>query len=352
MKLKLIQHRGIASTALVLLVSALTVPGDAQAQSEVPLVSNLTQNIKHKRASDPGQGKVSAFLITGDDVSQTRVAQRFQTGTAAFIRLSNVEIGHYGKSVASEHRYLKKFSVRVCGVFHDNPNSTCTNLSAPSGDFGWRGSNWIGRTSFTAPSNTMLSANTAYFVEIYDFTGPNSLATTTSNGEDPASLSGWTIQNELRFQGSSGVWRTQTQHSVRIVVWGTANTNLQVAAPTIEGAPALSDAGSDGDWTPGETVQVTLAFSEAVNVDTSAGTPSIGLELGGTEARSASYASGSGTTELVFSYTLSDADGTHSSMLVPENSLTLNGGTITSASSGADAVLEHLGAARASIGGL
>ena len=118
-------------------------------------------------------------------------------------------------------------------------------------------------------------------------------------------------------------------------------------APTITGSPALSDAGSDGEWTPGETVNVTLTFSEEVNVDTTDGTPSIGIQLGGTLDHSASYTSGSGKTKLVFSHTLTDDDGSHSSMFVPENSLTLNDGTITSASSGGDAALEHVGAARA-----
>ena len=118
-------------------------------------------------------------------------------------------------------------------------------------------------------------------------------------------------------------------------------------APTITGSPALSDAGSDGEWTPGETVNVTLTFSEEVNVDTTDGTPSIGIQLSGTLDHNASYTSGSGKTELVFSHTLTDVDGSHSSMFVPENSLTLNDGTITSASSGGDASLEHVGAARA-----
>ena len=123
-------------------------------------------------------------------------------------------------------------------------------------------------------------------------------------------------------------------------------------APTIKGSPALSLAGSDGEWTPGETVQVTLTFSEEVNVDTTDGTPSIGIQLGGTLDRNASYASGSGTTELVFSYTLTDADGSHSSMQVTADSLALNDGTITSTSSGGDAALQHTAAARASTGGL
>ena len=119
-------------------------------------------------------------------------------------------------------------------------------------------------------------------------------------------------------------------------------------ASTIKGSPALSEAGSDDEWTPDETVQVTLTFSEEVNVDTTDGTPSIGIQLSGTLDHNAPYASGSGTTKLVFSYTLTDDDGKHSSMFVPGDSLTLNGGTITSASSGGDAALGHNGAARAS----
>ena len=95
-------------------------------------------------------------------------------------------------------------------------------------------------------------------------------------------------------------------------------------------------------------MQVTLTFSEEVNVDTTDGTPSIGIQLSGTLDHNAPYASGSGTTKLVFSYTLTDDDGKHSSMFVPGDSLTLNGGTITSASSGGDAALGHNGAARAS----
>ena len=120
-------------------------------------------------------------------------------------------------------------------------------------------------------------------------------------------------------------------------------------APTIKGSPALSDSGSDYEWTPGETVQVTLTFSEEVNVDTTDGTPSIGIQLGATLDLNASYTSGSGTTKLVFSYTLADDDGRHSSMFVHGDSLTLNDGTITSASSGRVAALGHTGAARASL---
>ena len=135
--------------------------------------------------------------------------------------------------------------------------------------------------------------------------------------------------------GSGGVPAVNNQSSV----------SMQREAPTITGAPALGDPGSDG-WTPGEAVEVTLTFSEAVTVDTTDGTPSIGLDLGGTESRRATYLRGSGTTALVFGYTLTDADGTHTSMLVPINSLALNGGTIRSQATSANAALSHNGAAK------
>ena len=126
-------------------------------------------------------------------------------------------------------------------------------------------------------------------------------------------------------------------------------TAMQGEAPTITGSPTLSESGTDGAWTAGETVEVTLTFSENIAVDTTDGTPSVGLNLGGTEDRSATYLRGNGTTALVFSYTLADADGSHTSLLVPPDSLTLNGGTIRSQSTGADAALGHLGAAKAAL---
>ena len=118
---------------------------------------------------------------------------------------------------------------------------------------------------------------------------------------------------------------------------------LQAEAPAVTSAPGVSAAGADGAWSPGETVEVTLAFSEAVNVDTADGTPTVGLALGGTEARSAGYLRGSGTAALVFGYTLADADGAHRSMAVTLNSLALNGGTIRSQATEADAALSHVG---------
>ena len=164
---------------------------------------------------------------------------------------------------------------------------------------------------------------------------------------------GKTIKVRVSFTDESLYEESPTSEPTATVASGQTSSQRSLQqtspAPTIKGSPALSDPGSDYEWTPGETVRVTLTFSEEVNVDTTDGKPSIGIQLGGSLDRSASYASGSGTTKLVFSHTLTDDDGRHSSMFVPENSLTLNDGTITSASSGGDAALGHTGAARASL---
>ena len=121
-------------------------------------------------------------------------------------------------------------------------------------------------------------------------------------------------------------------------------TSRSRAAPTVEGTPGLSASGSDGSWTPGQTVEAIMTFSEAVTVDTSSGTPAITLTLGGTLEQSAIYTRGSGSKALVFVYTLIESDGSHTAMGVKPDSLALNGGSITSEANGADADLGHNGA--------
>ena len=122
-------------------------------------------------------------------------------------------------------------------------------------------------------------------------------------------------------------------------------TSMQVSVdpPEVDGTPQVSGEGEDGSWSAGESVEVTLSFSEAVAVNTSGGTPSLEIRLGGTAAHSAEYLSGSGTSTLVFSYTLGNSESSYTSVSVTPNSLALNGGTIRSAETQAAALLAHNG---------
>ena len=137
--------------------------------------------------------------------------------------------------------------------------------------------------------------------------------------------------------------------------WGEHNTQggedaglrCALRRPRVQGVPALSGPGSDMLYGEGETVEVTLTFSEEVTVGTGNGTPTVGIVLGGSTARAASFDRGGGTTQLVFAYTLSTSDGSHTSVRVPENSMLLNGGAIGSSDPhGGKIVLAHAGAER------
>ena len=123
-----------------------------------------------------------------------------------------------------------------------------------------------------------------------------------------------------------------------------AQSENQAEAVTIIGVPAFNDPGPDNAWSSEEAVEVTFTFSRPVQVDTTGGTPSLPVLLSGASSRQALYLRGSGTRQLVFGYTLADADGTHSSLLVAPDSLALNGGSIQDVDNMLDAAIEHQGA--------
>ena len=110
-------------------------------------------------------------------------------------------------------------------------------------------------------------------------------------------------------------------------------------APAVVGA-ALSGTGqgANGAFIAGDRIEVTVAFDEAVTVT---GMPQAALAVGA-HTRPAAYASGSGTTSLVFRYTVaagdSDPDG------VSVSSLALNGGRITDGAAAPNAAALALGA--------
>ena len=196
------------------------------------------------------------------------------------------------------------------------------------------------QTIFCVYEGTPVDQRAVYVRAVYEFTGRRE-----QSGAD-----GWSIDDKRLYKNyPSQDWDTSDRIFLFISVNGDVHTpnieqQVEIVPPTVDGTPSVSGAGTDAQWSVGETVGVTVTFSEAVDVDTSGGTPSIGIGLGGTAARSATYASGTGTTELVFEYTLVSGDSSHGYMAVTPDSLALNGGTIRSAGSGVDALLAHNGA--------
>src|SRR5437016_3674738 len=96
-------------------------------------------------------------------------------------------------------------------------------------------------------------------------------------------------------------------------------------------APSISSVTgpANGSYRAGQNLDFTANFSESVTVDTTGGTPTIGLTIGAT-ARNAAYVSGSGSSSLLFRYTVQAGDN-DSDGIASASPIVLNGGTIKDA---------------------
>ena len=110
--------------------------------------------------------------------------------------------------------------------------------------------------------------------------------------------------------------------------------------PTVSAVAFTSDPGSDGTYQFGDTVEVTLTFSEDVTVDESGGTPSVALVIGN-RTRQAGYASSPEATKAVFRHTVAGSDEDRDGATVAANGLALNGGSIRKRGYAVDAILTH-----------
>lgn len=111
----------------------------------------------------------------------------------------------------------------------------------------------------------------------------------------------------------------------------TAGVLVDTQAPTVTSVAVPADA----TYYTGDALEFTVNYNEAVYVNTSGGTPRIALTIGGT-TRYASYVSGSGSSALLFRYTVvngdSDADG------ISVGTMAVNGGTLADGAGNAGTV--------------
>ena len=84
---------------------------------------------------------------------------------------------------------------------------------------------------------------------------------------------------------------------------------------------------ADGTYNLGDTISLNVVFNTAVTVT---GTPQLALVIGTDTTPRANYASGSGTQTLQFDYDVVAGNEDTDGIEVPEDGLTLNGGTISS----------------------
>ena len=147
-----------------------------------------------------------------------------------------------------------------------------------------------------------------------------------------ASVSYWVRPGDTSLRDLAGnkVWTPNVGYDGSRSTW-TVHLHNITGRPRVTGVAISSDAGYDRFYVDGETIRVTLTFSEAVDVT---GTPRVKIDLAPAAGgeRWADYAGGSGTSKLAFTYTVVEGDISTDGIAVPRNALNLNGGAIRAAS--------------------
>ena len=113
-------------------------------------------------------------------------------------------------------------------------------------------------------------------------------------------------------------------------------------APSVSSVAVSSDAGSDDTYAKGDVIAVTVTFREAVNVT---GAPQLAIDMDPANwgTKWTAYSDGSGTASLTFTHTVVEPNVSTQGIAVLADTLKLNGGSIKSVSSQANADLSHAG---------
>ncbi|MCY4210454.1 MAG: hypothetical protein OXE97_05315, partial [Gammaproteobacteria bacterium] len=166
----------------------------------------------------------------------------------------------------------------------DTPGAVVANLASPS--------TLVARSNntFTAPADTMLAANTTYFLAMYVSTlASGSAGFQVTNSDEQTGETGWSIADTSLYvwpptvgEPSAGNWNSSTSgfgaQVPKFIINGSANT--ATAGVTTQATDATATEGSTTD-TATFTVALATQPSSAVTVTVTA---PAGLELDGPDA--------------------------------------------------------------------
>jgi len=273
--------------------------------------------------------------ITG--ATQTTVTVTSTTGTFG----STVSLAASGGNGAGAVTYaVTSAGTAGCSVSGSNLSATaagtCTVTATKAAD-----------TNYAAASSSATTVTFSKANQTITFTNPGTKErSATPFTVAPTASSGQTVSiasSTTSVCTTSGFNITMvTTGTCTIVASQSGNTNYNAAtdvtnsftiqdttAPTLSSSSFTSSAGADNTYIAGDTIQATFNFTEAVNVT---GTPTVTFLVGATN-RTASYVSGTGTTALVFSYTVASGDNDTDGVSATASTLSAGGGTIRDAAS-------------------
>jgi len=127
------------------------------------------------------------------------------------------------------------------------------------------------------------------------------------------------------FDLNGGTLRDTVGNAAATTLNGVGNTSGVLVDAVLPSVATVS-VPPNATYNAGDVLSFTVNTSETVLVNTVGGTPRLAIDLGGTTVY-ANYLSGSGSSALVFSYTVQAGD-TDTNGIAPASSLELNGGTL------------------------
>ena len=293
----------------LLLVGAGTVAAPAFADVLVKNISKSQTNAPSVDSSYPGR------------------AQAFTTGNHSDgYRLTSVEVALPNAPGASAD-----ITVTIRADSSGSPSSsifaTLTNPSDVATD---------GTKQFSAPTGTILAANRTYWVYLQRNSGTFSVSETASDDEDSGGATGWSIGNDHKYIASNDTAGTSS-HSLRIGVNGVMIRDVE----KIEVTSTPTSGTTPKKYGAGEKFQVTVTFDEAVTVT---GDPEFEIKLGNSGqavAKRAAYISGSGSTALVFEYTVLATDMDDNGIWIEADALKLDSDDLIQDGDGNNKDLSH-----------
>ncbi len=144
---------------------------------------------------------------------------------------------------------------------------------------------------------------------------------------EPEVSVGQTVRLDYRAPGANPIQGAVGNYARPLTNTTVENNTLDTTAPRVSRVAIASNPGPDGIYAEGDVMEVTVTFSETVQVDTTNGTPALALRVG-RQTRPATYDRGSNSDRPAFSYMVTDGDLDTDGVSIAAGRIALNGGTI------------------------
>lgn len=283
--------------------------GDGITNVGIVNVAGLETNATWQYSLDGG-----ASFMTGSGTSFTLASGSYAAGMVQ-VRQTD-QAGNTGASS----------SLSAVTVDTASPAAPIGLALAPGSDTG--ASNTDRLTFVTTPTITG-QAEASAVIRLKDVDLGTTIGTTTADGSG-----NWSVAASTLSEGSHRLSATAEDRAGNV---GVASSNLSIMIDTTGASVSSVSVPANATYGVGQPLEFTVNFDETVTVDTTTGTPTLTLSLDSGGLTQAEYVSGSGTSSLVFRYTVRAGDVDANGVSVA-GALDANGGRILDAA-GNDAAL-------------